>query len=577
MAGMPSRFLSIHNIFIVYLIFRQVECGKNDPRLDHSIFAFPDSVYPEPLPLGGAAGISMGFYLDDVNNNTLPHAYHLTKDIKVNISWAISDASQLDDLSAQLPASIDLPPGFETLVEWLSDPEIVLLLPPTGKITNLADLEYCGFLYQYFFRMVWGDLSSISPRTASGLKSPAIIYGFQYAIGKEFARRYARELSWTRTPWRLQCPLLLSNVYGWGLGAAGGQTLGCSTRDVEGWNSYNTDDNIAMFSQGTGVDSQGVWWENASPNADLAQALGLAMLGVSNFVCSLATKCHIDLDCSKVGSRRALGMGIEGRLFPSRWGFLVLTSLMNINDQLANQYNGIQGASIRAIAETFHIDDFYAIPNQSFDLRNAIVGLGTALSILGGFVPAIAPVTGIGAAGLSGIGGFLGNTISESLDLGVVQETYASKVEDVYKQYVNALDNLTSTLFQGRKLEWGTDIKEMMRNGAWSNYHSLTRVSAIEQQLKIEIVSRSIDTLWKKPPSNKMWVLFVDLKDDRTSTVKCLGDQNGPQELKYCADGGVYYAYNYVEDGHLQGHLDHPWGTEKLKDIDIQANVSSPA
>ena len=97
-----------------------------------------------------------------------------------------------------------------------------------------------------------------------------------------------------------------------------------------------------------------------------------------------------------------------------------------------------------------------------------------------------------------------------------------------------------------------------MANGAWANSSILTKFTALETNLTLEILSRSIDALWKTFPSNKMWVLFVDLGDD-PSRKKCLDYNRGPPDSKYCDDGGVYYAYNFREDGHDMGHVDYPW------------------
>ena len=60
-----------------------------------------------------------------------------------------------------------------------------------------------------------------------------------------------------------------------------------------------------------------------------------------------------------------------------------------------------------------------------------------------------------------------------------------------------------------------------------------------------------------------MWVHFSDLNDDKTKS-KCSNHLYGPQDSKYCADNGVYYAYNFVEDGDLMGHVDYPWGGNLL-------------
>ena len=62
-----------------------------------------------------------------------------------------------------------------------------------------------------------------------------------------------------------------------------------------------------------------------------------------------------------------------------------------------------------------------------------------------------------------------------------------------------------------------------------------------------------------------MWVLFVNTGDMPPSTVNCDNDFTGPQDMKYCGDGGVYYAYNFIEKGDHMGYLWYPWGAEKMK------------
>ena len=294
------------------------------------------------------------------------------------------------------------------------------------------------------------------------------------------------------------------------------------------------------------------------------------MYDVGAFSCSLEARCQLDLDCRRVGSRRTLGFGLHGEVYRSSWGYLVLRSIINLNNQLYNQYSGIHGAAIRAIAEIFRVNTFYPTPDQQFSIRNTLQGIGTALSIAGGI---IAPsILGTAGTGLSAAGGLLGNVISEATDLNAVQETFAPKVEDAYAQYVNALDNLTAGIFRGENFD-GVNLTSIIQNGAWMFASALTPVSSLELYMKIEILSPSIDALWKTKPYNKMWVLFVNLEDDMNNT-KCQSDLSGPQDLKYCADGGIYYTYNYIEErGSYQGHVGYPWGAENLTGIDIEPAV----
>ena len=88
-------------------------------------------------------------------------------------------------------------------------------------------------------------------------------------------------------------------------------------------------------------------------------------------------------------------------------------------------------------------------------------------------------------------------------------------------------------------------------------------MSDLEIALNVEVTSRAIDQLWKTPPYNKTWVLFVDL-GDIASNQSCLADLSGPQVSKYCADEGVYYTYNFEEAQSYAGYVAYPWGGEKL-------------
>ena len=75
-----------------------------------------------------------------------------------------------------------------------------------------------------------------------------------------------------------------------------------------------------------------------------------------------------------------------------------------------------------------------------------------------------------------------------------------------------------------------------------------------------DLIQRGINYIWSQ---SKIWVSFVDLKDDDKLT-KCMADKNGWQDSKHCADGGVYYLYRYNENGNLNGELSYPWGAEKM-------------
>ncbi|KAL8879142.1 MAG: hypothetical protein Q9192_008295 [Flavoplaca navasiana] len=112
----------------------------------------------------------------------------------------------------------------------------------------------------------------------------------------------------------------------------------------------------------------------------------------------------------------------------------------------------------------------------------------------------------------------------------------------------------------------------MMKDGAWVNPNTLTNVSNLNEKIRREILARSIDSLWKSRTEEqtiKMWVLFIDLSNDPNST-ECVENSTfstGPPDSKYCADGGVYYTYNFREQKGGKGGVGWPWGADQLKSM----------
>ena len=74
---------------------------------------------------------------------------------------------------------------------------------------------------------------------------------------------------------------------------------------------------------------------------------------------------------------------------------------------------------------------------------------------------------------------------------------------------------------------------------------------------------------------NKRWVTFVSSGDQPPSIQACLADTTGPADSKYCAEGGIYYVYNFVETGSNLGYVDYPWGVRRLLDFGNNLPVCS--
>ena len=334
------------------------------------------------------------------------------------------------------------------------------------------------------------------------------------------------------------------------------------------WYAFGVDANLQIFLAG-GIDNQGIPWTGLQTRT-LSTTIGAEMLNKEGYSCSLENPCTTQIGCERIGSYSFLPFGQP--VLNLAWVYLVVEAFQNINQQLSNQYKAIDVSAIDSALATFNIDDFYPQPKPPSGLLDALIGLGTIFSIAGGFVPVFgAGLSAVGAI-LPAVSSFLGNSITASVDPITVQESFAPLVEQVISDLVGALDSAASKLLDGDSIN-GVTIIDMMKGGYWVDNTSLEPLSDITNQMTIEILSRSIDSLWKIPTHNKMWVLFTDLGDGNNSTAKCNNDKSGPPDSKYCADGGVYYTYNFIENGHLSGYLGYPWGATKLSDFNITISV----
>ncbi|KAL6716175.1 hypothetical protein ACLMJK_005741 [Lecanora helva] len=337
---------------------------------------------------------------------------------------------------------------------------------------------------------------------------------------------------------------------------------------AENWNLLKVDQNIQTFING-GIDSESIFWPGPDPGQPLSSAMGKQFTRSGDYQCSLEHPCNHDFTCDDIGSWISQSTSARGNfILRSAWGFYALSAFQHLNQQLSNQYNAIKGALGVLALDSFLIGDFFPTADGKLDIVNALTGLGTIFSVLSGFVPIIGPGLAATGAILPTIGTFLGNSATSMMD----PLEFVPRVRQIYTNYVGALDDAGLKLFNGQSIQASNgefNITDMLAGGAWANSSALTSLEGLETNLTVEILSRSIDALWKTPPSNKMWVHFVDLDDDRQTMSKCLADSSGPGATKYCDDGGVYYTYNYIEDGHKTGYVSYPWGGDQL-----QANLN---
>ena len=282
---------------------------------------------------------------------------------------------------------------------------------------------------------------------------------------------------------------------------------------------------------------------------DLSNDLGIQLLGQNGYSCSLEDPCSQAIDCESCGSRTAIAFGqFPDFVYPSNWGYIALQAFATFNRQLANNYQALQGATIDATLEAFNIGDFYPHSDAQFGLRNVLAGLSTTLALLSAGIPlffeeAEAATAIISSSGttLSITGTYIANSLGASQDPLAVQKTYAPIVMEIYNSLVRQLNEYGDSLFAGNTINGpptnitrrtNITILDVMANGTWLRPLNQVNVTALEEGLRIDIFSRSIDSLWKAPSSNKMWVTFTPLEGDWNAT--CQNDSTGPPDMKYC-------------------------------------------
>ena len=234
-----------------------------------------------------------------------------------------------------------------------------------------------------------------------------------------------------------------------------------------------------------------------------------------------------------------------------------------------NQYQALQSATDRVTLKSFNINAFYPPAKPSLGLDNLFAGFGALFGIAAGFAPEV----GVLSSFVPAIGSFLSNEAQARSNPLLPQQEFAPQVSAIYKAFTAAIETVGEILFSGDLIN-GTDshppagIRDLLSNGSWADRGRLTPLSRLEDSLRTEILSRSINALWRNTSHSKMWVTYVEtplsLGDEG-----CRADKTGPQESKYCGKGGVYYAYNFKETGDHRGILTRPWGADNLPKVGL--------
>ncbi|KAL8901203.1 MAG: hypothetical protein Q9192_000680 [Flavoplaca navasiana] len=522
---------------------------------------------------------------DDVESNWVAKFVNIRLDHNVLLNRTYEDVLQNSSAFFETRSS------FITYLRWIQAPGIYQLLPWRGKegprypyfvdksehvdpgnpVENIecpppgcSSFNDCMRIYDSLNRALEGIDPDIALSTRIGIfDSPGLM-----SIRTLLSAASDDSLP----PHALNCPILLGNTSATETAFYTQTAQQCFPPTASSWKYTNADRDLAIFRDG-GVDDDGVFHPGIA-GSGLSSALRKAFLGGVSSDCSMESICEPPAVCTQVGTRFTLDP--QRPLFQSSWAYNMLTAIANINQQLSNQYQALQSAAIESALVTFNIADYWPKPSDNLLIKNILTGLGIALAAVSGFIPFLGPqlvalqVAGATVGGLGAVAGGAGTFFERSLaknpdlsDPNLSQKRVAPFIRQIFRVFSESLDNITAALLRGERIGDDFDVYDMIQGGLWVDRSALSRIAAVQAQLFNEIISRAINSLWKNPTSNKMWVLYVDLEDDHHQW-KCGNHTSGPPTLKYCADGGVYYAYNFVEKGDKKGYRDYPWGADKL-------------
>ncbi|KAG8533909.1 uncharacterized protein KY384_001650 [Bacidia gigantensis] len=471
-----------------------------------------------------------------------------------------------------LPDNNKTPQMISTLRPWLGSADVITRMPYlqephqcTFPDQKCSDPAACQVIYQCLFKEFF------TPSDQN--------LGFGSCVSQTLtATQYTAQ--------GLNCPLQLYNAQ-----KDLRQSYACTSDQYslvpQKWLDYHVDDNLQTFLKG-GIDTEGIWWPGADLSKQtLSKALGSQLQGSPDLECNIESPCTDQIDCNQIGSRAMIALGTTPTaVAKSQWGFYALFALEKISQQLFNQYGELKDALNRLALDTFTIGDFFPSPDQGFKLQNAITGMSTIFGIVGGFVPGGELLAAAGTIA-SAAGSFISSSVSSQSDPDIAQKNFATVIGGFYDDLVQRLDDGAVKIFNGETIGEGDvsfSLESMMKGGGWIGDQALTKVSDMSKLMHKELLCRSLNAMWKTAPSNKMWVNFLDLGDDAAGT-KCQADTSGPQPLKYCAGGGVYYTYNFIQAATVNsdelGGVNFPWGAEEYlaskHDIDMRWITESSA
>ncbi|KAI4289156.1 MAG: hypothetical protein L6R35_001578 [Caloplaca aegaea] len=450
---------------------------------------------------------------------------------------------------------------------WMAYSDSVITLTPDALLPSYCAGVHCSsneVCKPHFYCLMKLGIPQLALENRTELVPNRAVPPFRKCLVERYNINKARIESSTWT-----CSISLTSTRYSFEGLAPDQTEPCVGKSyaltIENWKKYHVEMNLHTALKG-GVDEYGVYWEGRRGKEPIATTIGRQFWDQLSEQCSIKSPCEPDINCQSIGSFTGLALGGLGGPMRIPWVILLSAAVKNLNLQLRNTHDQVLKAISSLALDTFSTDDFSPAKDPNTDIKNNLAGFGSILTILGGIVPVAGQALDLVGTITSGVGDFIANKAPP--DEFAAQKTFAQNALTYYEGLRDGLDNFTTQLFAGTRISGPAgsfNLSDMLQDGIWVNTSALTDVSQLNSAIRTEVKARSIDAIWKKWPKNKMWVLFTDLQDNGDNT-KCLQDVKGPNKTKYCADGGVYYAYNFIEDGlGGGGNVGYPWGGEQLE------------
>lgn len=307
----------------------------------------------------------------------------------------------------------------------------------------------------------------------------------------------------------------------------------------EAWNGANTDVELAS------------WWKNintsSNPHGSLVNELSKQFgSGINGFECGIkqVSTCPLPA-CSDYSN--------------TIWPYMALNAAVHLNTLFNAMFDGITNGQLDYVGLADEIsqlffpakDPVFALEDVSFWIVAILTIFATVASII--FPASAIPVLGIGAFAGAGV-----QELTESLKPGVPKSVQLAKITvfatttgQTARQNLETWANQT---FTGELDSSGKNFLDYTAGGSFIS-PMLPNSNQYEEFYEKQMISRTIGASWA---SHRYYVTFSRSNDSSIAT--------GPPSARYYSqeDQGVYYVYNYIEDGSLKGHLDAPKNLEKL-------------